>query len=435
MELKAIKSICQSPQAVSGFLLSSVNEQTFHYDPAVYAFKRIINLVHNHGNIPDYSELCSDPVIPESARKILIKSDYLPVKTPLKGRNLVATLEKYRQARGLLSMAESTLVGLEKEHVDVEAMVDSASDRLATVRSRIDVRKSLLHMGKENNSAAMVKELLGKAKPNLVSTGFKQWDDRNGGIPNGALFVIGATTSGGKSTVASQLLINITRAGENVCLVPLEMTDEESMARILSNLSGVPLGKIIQKKTSKRERIKIVKAYKKYIGTLKEMDSRYTIFSPEEDMTIEEILFLLKPYGHKVILIDYINLLKGVDGEDSWRQLGKVARFCKVFAKNNNKIIILLAQLSEEGKIRYSRAVAEHASLCWVWTMDDSTRESGVIHVKQTKARNQDPFPFSLNVDFETMRVTSSESDEVDSHSDTSDEKYLNDLNTEEGDD
>lgn len=208
------------------------------------------------------------------------------------------------------------------------------------------------------------------------------------------------------SQLAIQLCKNMSEYAESVAYVPLEMTEHESSARLMSNLSKVPMSKILQKKLAPGEKKAIKKSYMDYVTSLKKSGNRFTIFSPEEDLTAEEILLLLKPYNHKVIVIDYISLLKGVDGEDSWQQLGKVARMCKIYAKNNNVIIILLVQINKEGEVRYSKALVEHANNALFFVATDETREAGVLNIKQVKSRNQAMFDFQLANDPETMTIS-----------------------------
>lgn len=162
------------------------------------------------------------------------------------------------------------------------------------------------------------------------------------------------------SAMALQMLINMAERGYDTVLVPLEMTREETVARLLANLANVEVTKFLSGNLPENERLKTKQAIKDWVAKLRELKTRWSIYEPEADVTIEDVLFTLKPYGYKVILVDYISLLKGVDGEDSWRQLGIVARFAKIFAKVHKIVVILLAQATNDGLIRYSRAIQEH---------------------------------------------------------------------------
>jgi replicative DNA helicase len=204
---------------------------------------------------------------------------------------------------------------------------------------------------------------------------------------------------------------------EDIAVVSLEMTASEMLSRVIANRSKLDVGKVIQHKLTSAEKSLAKKKYLRMVNTLKESGTRFTVYSPEEDVGIQEVLFLLKPYGYKVIVIDYISLLKDSDTDENWRALGKVARFAKRFASANNIIVVLLCQVGEEGRVRYSGAITEHASNAWLWTCDEKARESGIITVEQPKARNQNPFSFHIRVDFSTMSIYDVDESEVSSDS------------------
>ena len=113
----------------------------------------------------------------------------------------------------------------------------------------------------------------------------------------------------------------------------------------------------------------------------------------------------MKPFNYDVIIIDYLGLLKGVDGDDQWRKLSEAARFCKMFAADNNIQIIALAQVDKEGEVRYSKGMLEHANNSFSWVCGKKERERGIIEVEQKKARMAEPFPFYLRMDFATMSI------------------------------
>lgn len=414
-EAKALKTMCESKMIVGSHVLASVDADSFHYAPFKEAFKRLQKIVKKTGNIPDWAELCADPSISQDARKVLARSEEVEAGSKIRARSIVKTLDKYRQLRGLLRVSDTILKTVKEDNVDIDELIDLVSDGMANVRSKVNSKKQIIHIGKGNNATDLVKKILRGSAQKILPTGFKAWDSVNGGMPEGGLVVIAGTTGGGKTTLAGQMILNgALQASENCAIVPLEMTDVEMMTRNISNLSDVEVGKFTQAKLSDGERKRAWQSYVSMVKKLKKSDTRYSIFAPDEDMTIEEILFTLRPYGYKAIAIDYISLLKDVDGEDQWRQLGKVARFAKVFAKSNKITVFLLAQLNKEGLLRYSQAVGEHADVCLTWVATDEAKESGIIDIIPTKSRNMVPVKFSLKMHFATMKVTDVSEEDMD---------------------
>jgi KaiC/GvpD/RAD55 family RecA-like ATPase len=367
----------------------------------------VIKRVRETGYAPDWTEIVSDPIIGEDARRILKNYTEPGAGTREKVSSLLTTLDKYRKLRALVNMSQHVLDSIEDKAVDLDELIATTSDSLTQARARGGAQAHLHHFGKSNNTVALLKEMLyGKQKPS-VPTGFAAFDDINGGILLGSLLVIGASTGGGKTALGINLLRNMTEFGaEDVVLISLEMSAVQCTDRLMGILTGLDVNKISQKRLSRDEKVLVKSAYRKYVKTLKENNTRYSIYEPEEDLTIEEILLTLKPMGYRVILIDYISLLKGADGDDQWRQLGNIARFAKVFAKNNNVIVALLCQVSEEGRIRYAQAIAEHANNAFIWTMPGEESETSILDINQIKARNQKRFRFQLLSNNSSMHIT-----------------------------
>lgn len=431
LELTAIYSICEGDKKIQNSLLARVSPDYFYSDAPNEAIKRILTLVKSTGEIPSYEEILSDPTITEESRKRLRKAESKVVEER-KFKRLLRNLQRYYQARKLYFLSENLNKQLTQDKVDVDMLLEATANELTKARVRTDTIQEIHHIGKSNNSSDIVKKLLAKTKPNLVPTGFKAFDQENGGIAYGSLVGLGGPAGGGKTATALQLAQNMAKFGrEDVAYVPLEMDEVETMERVLSNLSGVKLSRIKQKKTSTKEDEQIVDAYKGFVKDLKKDNTRLTVFAPYEDMTIEEILLTLKPYGYRVIFIDYLTLLKGVEGDDQWQKLGQVGRYCKIWAKNNEAIVVLLAQVNDEGALRYSQALKEHANNLWTWKVDKETREQRVMKIQQIKARNQKLFDFDLGYDDELFRVFDADSAQARESTDTAlatDDEYLKDV-------
>lgn len=422
LEFRALRTMCDAQKKISSIALSSLDESYFGSEGTKEAFNRVMSFIRTKGKAPKYIDLCSDPSISEDTREELVENKKKKVvKTVEDIKTLIEQLAKYRKARILFYNAENTLNKLQDSKLDIDKLIESNSESIAQSRAHLTLDREPLNIGTGGNSKKLLEEILSNVKADVIPTGFDAFDRKNGGFFRGSLIVIAANTGGGKSTMGNQLMMNMAERGFDATLIPLEMTEKESMGRVLANVSQIPVTKFLFDKLTKKETKKVRKDYIKWQKKLKKNKSRYTIFEPEDDMTVEELLMARHPYGDEVILIDYISLLKGVDGDDSWQQLGKVARFCKVYARTHNIVIVLLAQLSDEGALRYSKAIAEHANNAWFWTYTDENDETGIIDIRQAKARNQRPFPFQLACDFETMRITDV------------DEELLNQLESEEG--
>lgn len=215
------------------------------------------------------------------------------------------------------------------------------------------------------------------------------------------------------SLIANQLSINQARLGYKSTMVPLEMSVKETTARILANVSGMDSINVFLKRLASGERDLVYKRYRRFQRECQRNNGRYTIYKPKGGVTIEQLINGVDDLDSDVIYVDYISLLDGADGDDQWRKLGQIARYSKIQAERKNRVIVLLVQVDEAGRVRYSQAVKEHASLAWTFVATKTSREQGYITIDMLKGRNQVMRPFTFKVDYPTMSVSDLSPDEL----------------------
>jgi replicative DNA helicase len=421
-EIAALRGCCIKNKVVGGTLLAGLDVDYFHYDFTKETYKSILRLTKETGEVPKWRDILDTPALPEKTRDRLKKASPERISTVQEAHSVLKTLNEYRQLRGCYDLSTAIVNSLRKPSADVGEVIETISNQVVQLRQTKSNENAIVTFGKGNNAGRLVKSLLDKKKANFVPTGFTDFDKENGGIFYGSLFTIGATSGGGKSATASQLAMNWAGMGETVCIVPLEMTEEEQAARVMANASGLDTRKILLQKLSENEQAKYLRSYRKMALRFKKAGGSYSIFKPKQDMTIEDIMASIHPLDPSIVIVDYISLLKGVDGDDAWQKLGQVARYCKIWAENHKKIVVLLCQVSEEGKIRYAQSIKEHSNNCWIFVATKQTRENEIINVNQLKARNGRLFDFTLSAKLDTMRIGDLDVEER--------EKYINKMRT-----
>lgn len=357
-----------------------------------------------------FTSLIADDELSEETRERLESGRKKFLNEKVDRHEVVASLRKYRKLRRLNELSEHINTALHQdEHLDPDQIIGDIDEHLAETKAgNADFKNWFHHLGSEFNLSPIIERIMSDEHRGFVPTGIKEFDDKNGGINYGAMMVIGGNTGGGKSLVAQNISQNMAMY-EDVCMVPLEMTEVEMVSRMMSREGEVPIHRITGKTWNEEEKTAALDGLKAYHKKVKKQGNRYSIYRPEMDQTIEEIFSALHAYNYRVIVIDYISLLKGADGDDSWQKLGQIARAAKMYAAAHNKVVIILAQLSDEGQIRYARAILEHANNAFMFVATEHTKEQGILDVKQPKARNQDPSPFTLNVQYAIMKIEGSD--------------------------
>ncbi len=412
-ELAVLRGLCHKEKKIAGTLMSSIDESYFYYEESREIFSAIKKHMSDSGTTPTYRLLIEDPELSDKARDHL-RDSQATVTTVAEAEKAAQILNKFRQGRGLFNLAANVNERMKASKVDIDSLLEETATAINIARSKKSTEDAFLHFGKNNNSNSTVKSLLyDDNSETIIPTGIKAYDEVSGGFARGSLVTVGANSGGGKSATANAMAINMANMGYKVLLVPLEMSKKEMTARTMANVTKTNLTKILLQRLATGERDLVYEKYRKWVTRVKRKGGRYTIFKPKEDMTIEEIMAAISAYECDVVIIDYISLLKGVDGDDMWRALGSVARYAKINAEVENRVNILLCQVSDDAKIRYARAISEHSSNSWIWVATKESKESGLTKIEQPKSRNSLAFPFMIKLEYEFMRVSEAPQDDA----------------------
>jgi len=406
LESLALKSITTGDSRIASWILPRLTPDHFSLDSTNEAFRRMQTRLRKSGSIPEWSDLLEDMAISQDSRDELREFDVDAVANKKVARRLVEKLDDYRRARVLFGASTHIAKVLKGERVDLEELTERVADFLTKSRASSDMTEQMVHVGDDKFDKGFIQKLLVGKDFEFIPTGIRAFDSRNQGLPRGSAFIVAANTGGGKSLLANTLAINQSRIGAKCAVVSLEMSREHVVRRMLAALTEMPLSKINHaKQLSNSEKKSILQTWLDFHKKVRRNGGRLTVLSPEDDVSMEDILTLLKPYGYDNTTIDYIGLLKNMDGEDQWRKLGAAVRYAARYASANDNVVTILAQLSSDGIIKYSRAMQEHAALMWQWITTQESRESGIATISQPKARQLEAFDFPLQVDFSRMKM------------------------------
>lgn len=407
-ELAVLRGMVHKNKIIAGKLLASVDETYFASKESVEIYKAIRNQMTLTGESPPYRLIIEDPDLSEDSREFF-RDSQATIQTREDVDKAVKILNRYRQRRGLYDIALAINDALQgSQAIDMPSFLDNLGAQMAGVRTSKSNKNNFLHFGVGSNSKEMVETLLnGKPNEDVIPTGIPAFDQESGGLVRGSLFTLGATSGGGKSMVASKIAREVAKRGFKVVIVPLEMSKVEMTSRFLAAEASVDVTRILQKRLSDAERALVQAKYEKWSRLLRRRGGKLTVYKPTEDVSIDDVFAAVSTYDADVVIIDYISLLAGTDGDDSWQQLGAIARKAKINAEATNRANVLLCQVSEDGKIRYARSISEHSTNSWVWNAPKEEREKpiGRIKINQPKARNSRSFPFEVGFSWQYMDI------------------------------
>jgi replicative DNA helicase len=177
-----------------------------------------------------------------------------------------------------------------------------------------------------------------------VQTGFLSMDRFTGGYENGCLYVIAARPSMGKSAFMGRSVLEAAMQGHHVGIVQLEMSIEQSTARLSALYSDVAYSRIITGFKDDDE------ARDRFYSTMNKMGSLPVYINPQASLNIEAI----KSWAHSlktkgmldILFVDYLQLIEGGGSQSREQDVSKISRGLKLLARQLNIPVVALSQLS-----------------------------------------------------------------------------------------
>lgn len=200
-----------------------------------------------------------------------------------------------------------------------------------------------------------------------ISTGLVDLDKKLGGLHESDLLILAGRPSMGKTSLATNIAFNVAKAykrgrkpdgsegaveGGVVGFFSLEMSAEQLAARILSEASEVPSEQIRRGDMTEAE-------FRRFVEAAKALESCPLYIDDTPALPISQVAArarrLKRTHGLDVLMIDYLQLLKGSSkGSEANRvqEVFEITQGLKAIAKELNIPVIALSQLSRQVESR-----------------------------------------------------------------------------------
>lgn len=191
-----------------------------------------------------------------------------------------------------------------------------------------------------------------------ISTGLIDMDKKLGGLHPSDLLILAGRPSMGKTSLATNIAFNIAKAhkrgrlpdggegsveGGVVGFFSLEMSAEQLAARILSEASEVPSEQIRRGDMTEQE-------FRRFVEAAKALEACPLYIDDTPALPISQVAArarrLKRTHGLDVLIIDYLQLLKGTSKENRVQEVSEITQGLKAIAKELNIPVIALSQLS-----------------------------------------------------------------------------------------
>jgi replicative DNA helicase len=390
-----------------GELMMRLRPEYFGTDATREIYDQIVDLNTATHSIPTFRTLKHAPNLSKAALALLNNHSGAILKRS-EIDTTIKIVQDFYTNRVIYDMHDMLGKSIAKgKEFNAEKAASLLERAISQLRNPGGATEDLLHGGIGDPRAGdiVINVLKGEQCKKRIKTGWDEFDRRTGGFNRSDLVVLTATFGGGKSVAALTLYRNMHRAKHSVALASMEMDQQEIIERLLSSTSKVEYSKLRLGTTSKEEKKTIINSFDAFDAS----GGRWSLFTPSREVTIQDIFNTLSSYKYDVIFIDYIGLLKHMGNNKNMREdqlLGETARYCKIKAKELNCVVVLLAQLNDEGKVFGARAITHHANFWFKWNITDEDKTKGFVTIEQGKARGAECYDFTLTTNFRVMEMS-----------------------------
>jgi len=400
LEVAILQSICESDH--NGIILSQIGVDWFTSPITQEVFNRILYLINAGKKIPSLNVFVCDQSLSDAARAILSNSNNVLYKAD----DIRSAIDTMRQYRNKKILAESCMTCIEKlsgETPNIPSVMTFLENALHKCYTANPTQDEIKDYNKQNSDSLVHDaevELSSSNEKDLIPSGFYEFDRQTGGLRRGNVLVLASVPGGGKSAMALQMALHQYVMGFKVCFISYEMDIDELECRAYANLSKVNHSEINLKRLSKSKKELILTKYREWLESSPHKNI-LRIWTPKRELTIPQIAMEIKTEGFDIVYVDYLSLLYQNPKKQVWENLGEHTRAAKMAGSVLNAAFVVLAQYDDESnKIKYSKQITANANFVWAWEHGDKEKETGIIEVKQLKARNAPTYPFYLDKDY-----------------------------------
>lgn len=291
--------------------------------------------------------------LPSSDELIAIIEVKAPVQVKSVYQALVTGLQNIEDSPDIAVI----LSGLTEQHVlrnvdsDIEELVLASRDRDVTkVKNLLNKLNNQVNLnGIEIMNIADVKDMTDD-HPTVRSFLPKDHEDEFLGGGHTGLTIISGGTGGGKTVALLQAAANNYLDGKNVLFITLELPKSVLYKRLMSSVSGIEFGKILNNTLTPDEQKELDKIHNEMFNP------NNTNYFKIIDETIDDLQLLniiaveAQLRQLDVVVLDYIQLVEINSSGDDWRGLSHLAKKLHKLTRTYGVTVITAAQINSEGK-------------------------------------------------------------------------------------
>lgn len=268
---------------------------------------------------------------------------------------IVASKSKLRH---LIDAGNRIISSCYKAEDDAENIVDEAERTILSVTGVSKADKTFSAIGEVAvTNLRRLHDLAGNANGITgIPTSFKSLDKLTRGLQRSDLILIAARPSMGKTAFTLDIAQRIgVRQKKSVAFFSLEMSKEQLVGRVISNLSSIPLQKLQAATLDENDWLKLLEVMQQLSNAPLYIDETPGL-TPQQMRS--KLRRLKADRGLDLVIVDYIQLMQGrasSSSDNRQQEISEISRNLKLIAKELDVPIIALSQLSRSVEVRQDK--------------------------------------------------------------------------------
>lgn len=338
----------------------------------------------------DFVTLCSE--YPDS-KLFLADCMQTVVSTRHVDGYIQAVIDDYRKSLMLAAVVEIQSCENADEMADVLNDANSAQEKIRAAQTDGATAEFM-------DACIEYIESLGQKRDTGISTGFFRLDLRLGGLRKASYTVLAGRSGHGKTDFALNVALKVAKRGTRVLYLSMEMTREQLMDRIASNITLIDSMKIRDNTLSADEIAKIACA-------LDAIAKKTKLFIDEgTNLTFADIEAKCLKFKPEILFIDHLGLVKG-NKKTQWENQFEISQELRQLANRMGIAVFALVQQSSRAEkakdktaimsdVKGTDGIANDADAVMFITADVEGEAWRDVKLQLTKNRNGENKPVYL---------------------------------------
>ena len=262
--------------------------------------------------------------------------------------------------RELIKISEGTIYSAKNKEINIngQSIIEDSEKLLFDLAEKGSLSSSIVTFDKAVKQTIEMASNAYKNEEGIVGvpTGFRDIDDRLGGLHKSDLIIIAGRPAMGKTALATNIAFNAAKylkekeIKSSIAFFSLEMSSEQLSTRILAEQSRIRSNDIRRGRISEEE-------FDKFIEASKNISEYPLLIDETPAITIAALSNRARRVkrlsGLEMIVVDYIQLMRGTNSYDGRvQEISEITQGLKALAKELSVPVVALSQLSRAVELR-----------------------------------------------------------------------------------